>query len=356
MKNTVLEIVLTIIPLIVTAITILLWYLKGYDEKLKTKGYLYHPPKGLNTLEIGYIYKGEVKEKDVNSLLLYLASKKYLKIVEIKNSFSIIKLKDYNGNNKNLKTFFDHLFSGKDEVVEDELYDIFYKTTDKIRHNINKDVNTNYFFNNRLVVTIIDVLAVLSMFCVVAINYLEHAGSDINFWLVSIFMLFYILTCMPFKTMNSITKFINRIFILVSFFFILVVGFDITKPAYLLNNFLYLLLIAVCNTFVLFMPKRNIVGNKILGQIKRFRNSIKYIDENKLKDLLKEDKDYVANIFPYAYTLGVTRNLIKTAEDINVKKPKYLDQLDENATIRDNYKFLKKVTGNLDRRYGDDYY
>ena len=103
MKNTVLEIVLTIIPLIVTAITILLWYLKGYDEKLKTKGYLYHPPKGLNSLEVGYIYKGEVKEKDINSLLLYLASKKYLKIVEIKNSFSIIKLKDYNGKDKDLK-------------------------------------------------------------------------------------------------------------------------------------------------------------------------------------------------------------------------------------------------------------
>ena len=36
MKNTIFEIILTIIPLIVTAITILIWYLKGYDEKLKT--------------------------------------------------------------------------------------------------------------------------------------------------------------------------------------------------------------------------------------------------------------------------------------------------------------------------------
>ena len=356
MKNTIFEIILTIIPLIVTAITILIWYLKGYDEKLKTKGYLYHPPKGLNTLEVGYIYKGEVKEKDINSLLLYLASKKYLKIVEIKDSFSIIKLKDYKGNNKILKLFFDNLFNGKTEIVEDELYDSFYKTTDSIRHNINKKINTTYFFNNRFYMNVIDILTVLSMFCIVTINYLEHAGRDINFWLVSIFMLFYILTCMPFKTMNSITKFVNRIFILVSFFFILVVGFDITKPEFLLNNFLYLLLIAVCNTVVLFMPKRNMEGNKILGQIKRFRNSIKYIDESKLKDLIKEDKDYVANIFPYAYTLGVTRNLIKVAEDIEANKPKYLEQIDKEVTLRDSYKFLKKVTGNLDRRYGDDYY
>ena len=46
MKNTILEIILTIIPLFATAITIFLWYVKGYDAKLKTRGYLYHPPKG----------------------------------------------------------------------------------------------------------------------------------------------------------------------------------------------------------------------------------------------------------------------------------------------------------------------
>ena len=355
MKKIILEIILTIIPLIATAVTILLWYLKGYDEKLKTKGYLYHPPKGLSTLEVGYIYKGEVKEKDVNSLLLYFASKKYLKIVEIKNSFSIIKLKDYNGNNRYLKVFFNNLFNGKKEVVEDELYDNFYRTTDDIRKTINKNVDTNYFYNNRLTITIIDILSVLCIFCVVAINYSEHVGNNINFWLVSIFMLFYILTYMPFKSMNNITKFMSRLFIIISFFFILVVGFDITKPSILVNNFLYLLLITIIDIVVLFMPKRNEEGTVILGQIKRFRNSIKYIDNEKLKELVKKEKDYVANIFPYAYVLGATRNLIKASEELNISKPKYIELLD-NKSIRDNYRFIKKVTGNLDRRYGDDYY
>ena len=356
MKNAILEVVLTIIPLIATAVTILLWYLKGYDEKLKLKGYLYHPPKGLNTLLVGYIYKGEVKEKDVNSLLLYLASKKYLKIVEIKNSFSIIKLKDYKGYDKDAKLFFDKLFNGKDEIVEDELYDTFYKTTDKIRYDVNKDINTDYFFNNRLTITIIDILSVLSLFSVVAINYIEHANNDVNFWLVSIFMLFYILTYMPLKSMNNITKFMSRLFILVSFFFILVVGFDITKPAFLLNNFLYLLLIAIIDVIVLFMPKRNENGKLLLGQIHRFRNSIKYIDNVKLKALIKKEKNYVSDIFPYAYTLGVTKNLIKAAEELVEGKPKYLERIDKETSIREDYRYLKKVTGNLDRRYGDDYY
>ena len=356
MGNTILEIILTIIPLIATAVTIGLWYVKGYDAKIKTKGYLYHPPKGLNTLDVGYIYKGEVKEKDVNSLLLYFASKKYLRVVEIKDSFSLIKLKDYNGHNKEMKDFFDNLFNGKNEVIEDELYDSFYKTTDNIRHRVNKNLNTNYFLNNRIIVTIIDNLAVLSLFCITSINYLAHANNNINFWLVSIFMLFYILTYMPFNTMNSITKFMSRLFILVSYFFILVVGFDITSPSFLLNNFLYLLLIVIIDIVVLFMPKRNENGSMLLGQIKRFRNSIRYLDASKLKELIKKDKNYVEEIFPYAYTLGVTRNLIKASEELNIKNPKYLELLDKDKTIRDNYRFLKKVTANLDRRYGDDYY
>ena len=356
MENTVLEIILTIIPLLATALSIILWYVKGYDREIKTKGYLYNPPKGLNTLEIGYIYKGEVKEKDINSLLLYLASKGYLKIVEIKNSFSIIKLKDYKGSNKDIKDFFNNLFNDKTEIIEDELYDSFYKTTDSIRYRINKNVNTNYFLNNNYAMVIIDIIAVLSLFCVSFINYYEHVNNEINFWLVSIFMLFYIFTYMPFKSMNNLTKYMTRIFILVSFFFILVVGFDITKPAFLLNNFLYLLLIAIINTIALFMPKRSDEGAILLGQIKRFRNSIKYIDKDKLKELVKKDHKYVENVFPYAYVLGATRNLIKAAEEINVSKPKYSILLDDDVTLRDHYKFLKKTTGNLDRRYGDDYY
>ena len=356
MKNTILEIILTIIPLFATAITIFLWYVKGYDAKLKTRGYLYHPPKGLNTLDVGYIYKGEVKEKDVNSLLLYFASKKYLKIVEIPNSFSIIKLKDYNGNNKEMKDFFNKLFNDKTEIVEDELYNTFYKTTDDIRYRVNKHVNTNYFLDNRLIISFIDNMAILSLLCITCINYLEHANNNINFGLIILFMVFYFITYLPIKEMNNITKFMSRLFILVSFFFILVVGFDITTPAFLLNNFLYLLLIVIIDFIVLFMPKRNENGNMILGQIKRFRNSIRYLDTKKLKELLKSDKNYVENIFPYAYTLGVTRNLIKASEELNISKPKYIELLDNNKSLRDNYRFLKKVTANLDRRYGDDYF
>ena len=355
MKNTIIEIILTVIPLFATAITIVLWYIKGYDSNLKLKGYNYHPPKGLDTLDVSYIYKGEVKEKDINSLLLYLASKGYLKIVEIKNSFSIIKLKDYKGRNKNIQEFFDNLFKNKKEIVEDELYNNFYKTTDNIRYRINKKIDTNYFINNALTVTIIDILAVLCIFCVTAINYFEHIDNDINFWLVSIFMLFYILTYMPFKSMNNITKFMSRLFILVCFFFILALGFDISKTSFLLNNFLYLLLIAIINTITLFMPKRNDEGALLFGQIKRFRNTIKYIESDKLKELVKSNKNYIEEVFPYAYVLGCTRNLIKAAEEIEAKPPKYIKLL-EDKPLRDQYKFLKQVTGNLDRRYGDDYY
>jgi Sec-independent protein translocase protein TatA len=126
-------------------------------------------------------------------------------------------------------------------------------------------------------------------------------------------------------------------------------------PAFLLNNFLYLLLIALINIVVLFMPKRNENGTKILGQIKRFRNSIKYIEKDKLRELIKEDKDYIANIFPYAYTLGVANRLLDVYTAVDKRGPKYVKMLNDRDA-RKNFNFLRKVTNNLDRRKGDEYY
>ena len=87
MKNTDLELILTTSPLISIIIVFVIWYIRGYDGIFKTKGRLYKLPKDLTSLDVGYLIKSEAKEKDVNSLLLYFASKNYLRIEEIPNSF-----------------------------------------------------------------------------------------------------------------------------------------------------------------------------------------------------------------------------------------------------------------------------
>lgn len=101
-----------------------LWRKYGKDD-IAVETVEFYPPDKLNSAELGFIYKGYSDKKDIVSLLIYLANKGYLKIEEyeektlgIINSkkIKISKLKEYDGDNEDEKTFFDHLFKDGDEV------------------------------------------------------------------------------------------------------------------------------------------------------------------------------------------------------------------------------------------------
>ncbi len=70
-----------IIPTICTLGALLIWFKFGKD-KMVVETVEFYPPDNLNSLDIAYLYKGNVDNKDVISLLIYLASKGYLKIEE----------------------------------------------------------------------------------------------------------------------------------------------------------------------------------------------------------------------------------------------------------------------------------
>ena len=174
----------TICMLVSAGVILLLWYLKGYDGKFNTKGKLYKLPKELSTLDVGYLLKGEAKEKDVNSLVLYLASNGYLRVEEIKNSFQLVKLKNYKKKDE-IKVFFDELFKNRDSVIEDELTDSFYRVTDEIRHYKNDvtHVNNLYFYNNTFYIMIADLIVIVNLFLTTTIVFLETLGNNVNFGL-----------------------------------------------------------------------------------------------------------------------------------------------------------------------------
>lgn len=163
-----------LIPIIFLIISILIWYEYGRDDKV-TETVEFYPPKGLNSLDVGYLYKGEATRKDVMSLLVYLANKGYIKITKLdkksafsqSSNFKITKLKEYDGNNANERLFLDGLFSKKrtpayktkltrnpdkevsendehetlNEVTENDLYGTFFLTLSKILLNINNKQN-----------------------------------------------------------------------------------------------------------------------------------------------------------------------------------------------------------------------
>lgn len=68
-----------LIPLLLLIISLIIWYIYGKQDK-PIETLEFYPPENLNSLEIWYIYKRRADDVDIIALLIYLASKGYIKI------------------------------------------------------------------------------------------------------------------------------------------------------------------------------------------------------------------------------------------------------------------------------------
>lgn len=79
------------IPILFLGIAILLWYKFGRDDQV-VETVEFYPPAGFNSLEVGFLYKGYADNQDVTSLLIYLANKGYIQIINKKIDLNTEKI------------------------------------------------------------------------------------------------------------------------------------------------------------------------------------------------------------------------------------------------------------------------
>ncbi len=79
LKINLIDYIMFLIPIIFLGVAILLWSKFGRDDPI-IETVEFYPPEGLNSLEVGFLYKGKAENKDVTSLLIFLANKGYIEI------------------------------------------------------------------------------------------------------------------------------------------------------------------------------------------------------------------------------------------------------------------------------------
>lgn len=295
---------LAILPVLFLLVSALIWYKFGRNEKADETVECY-PPDCLNSAEIGFYLKGKSKNKDIISLLMYLADNGYLKIreEEIINgdktylSFTIIKLKDYDGSNEVEKMFFNDLFQKPivpilssymsrypdkalpdefltelTQVSESQLQKKFYVTLKKIRLSLLSEKNKYKIF--------------------------DESASKKGKWV----------------TFFQIITAIIMIFAYIS---------DSSMISVLAVNLICFL--GMIPLRVGIIKKRTPYGIKILGRIKGFKSFLETAQKEKLEELILQNPEYLYIILPYAYVLGVSDIWINKIEDIAAKYPLWYD-------------------------------
>lgn len=354
---------LLLLPFIFVIISILLWYKFGRDNKV-IETVEFYPPEGFNSLEVGFLYKGRADNKDVASLLIYLANKGYIKITETKKKslfskskgFKITKLKEYDGNNINEKRFliglfkknpkFDPKFNKKEdldilfnanETTSDYLYNNFYTTMDTILHNINSKENKSKIFEKSASGKIIYIMAMIIVtYCLITIPPIFVYGQIKNLSVLLLFSIigFVVLFALVLGKLQ-INTLGNKIFMLVW-----ILGFvglpwaGIALPALIQDSF-YLkaygfgfACIFAMFIFLNKLPKRTPYGNQMLGKLRGFKNFLETAEKEKLEAMVTQDPAYFYNILPYTYVLNVSDKWIKKFELLSLQAPSWYDSPD----------------------------
>ena len=344
-----------IIPILGVIVAYVVWKKYGKDDQV-VDVVSFYPPENMNSLDVAFAKKGSVNSNDAVSLLVYLASKGYIKIVEDKKSksrFTIQKVKEYDGNNKEEELFFRGLFKKVwDSISSDELNESFYLTINSILTKKNSTANRKEIFNskssNKRYILFLFMLITSSLSTIIPA--LGYKLSDVIFSIIIcnligivaliIVGIIYDNNCTK-KGLNSALGF--------AFFFVLalaVANFTIIGFEYVYYDTVYLIGFILCMVctyliyfFYLIVTKRTEYGNKVLGEVNGFKKFLETAEKDKLESLVHDDPAYFYNILPYAYVLGVSDAWIKQFEGIAIAPPEWY----ESADTFDYYRFNRSL-------------
>ena len=308
-----------------------LWRIFGRDD-LVVETIEFYPPEEGNSLDIAFLYNGKVLNKDVVSLIVYLAQKGYLDIIEGdgKSNFALSRKKMYDGDDECERIFMAKLFESGDLVSSRELKKDFHKTIKLIRGYKNSKANREkiYYANSLNKGWILWILCLAIYALTVFPTIYEYtysmsqaytcAGSGI----LLVIMFFLVARPNGEKIWVKLVTTLLVVGVRGGYFFAGV--FPVIRAAgsrYLGEYIFAVVSIAVTMIFNALMYKRTEYGTMMLGRIRGFRNFLEMAEKDRLEVLVEENPQYVYDILPYAYVLGVSDKWMKKFETITVEPP-----------------------------------
>lgn len=292
------------ISLILVIVAIIIWM---SDEKKKwiVCKREYYPPNNMNSLVLTLLYYG-IKD-DAAMLLVSLLNKGYLRFEEIRydssnwKNFKIIKIKDYDGNDKYEKNIFEELFKNKDVIEKEEYKYIINDITQKVYDGI--DIES---FNKKRIdkksVRIKNLIFIMSM--IVMTFMFWSSLSDIVIKAIIMLVFRWVEKRMyPFIKTKTYWIFIMSLIIVPLDF--LFNGIIRLEDSYLIE----FIFESVCFFIltVLFIKKNKVIKENImiLERIDSFYKFLRNPRRDKLNELIKNDPNYLYKMIPYIVSLNL---------------------------------------------------
>lgn len=292
------------ISLILVIVAIIIWMSDEKNKWIVCKRE-YYPPNNMNSLVLTLLYYG-IKD-DAVMLLVGLLNKGYLRFEEIRydssnwKNFKIIKIKDYDGNDKYEKIIFEELFKNKNVIEKEEYKYIINDITQKVYDGI--DIES---FNKKRIdkksVHIKNLIFIMSM--IVMTFMFWSSLSDIVIKAIIMLVFRWVEKRMyPFIKTKTYWIFIMSLIIVPLDF--LFNGIIRLEDSYLIE----FIFESVCFFIltVLFIKKNKVIKENImiLERIDSFYKFLRNPRKDKLNELIKNDPNYLYKMIPYIVSLNL---------------------------------------------------
>ena len=337
------------ISLILVIVAIIIWM---SDEKKKwiVCKKEYYPPNNMNSLVLTLLYYG-IKD-DAVMLLVGLLNKGYLRFEEIRydssnwKNFKIIKIKDYDGNDKYEKIIFEELFKNKDVIEKEEYKYIINDITQKVYDGI--DIES---FNKKRIdkksVCIKNLIFIMSM--IVMTFMFWSSLSDIVIKAIIMLVFRWVEKRMyPFIKTKTYWIFIMSLIIVPLDF--LFNGIIRLEDSYLIEFIFESICFFILT--VLFIKKNKVIKENImiLERIDSFYKFLRNPRKDKLNELITNDPNYLYKMIPSIVSL----NLLERYNNKYIKD--LLNALGSPAWYEGNEEFkLNLFVGELFKMYYGTY-
>ncbi len=248
----------------------------------------FYPPDDISSAEAGYLYDKKLQQKDMVSLVMWFASKGYLKIRAVENDdpkekrkvpykITLYKLRDLpNSAPRYQETFFNGIFKGGDKVRLEKMPGSFASAYSEAECELKEVFTDDKDF----------------------IDPQSESAKRTGCLIGILVFLASIVSAGVFQITEDLSASLGGEFLLCG------------------------LIIFFC---VKFMLRPSDYRVDMLGRLKGFRSFIKKAELDRIKLLVHDDPDYFYRILPYAYVFGLTDQWAKNFEAIVPEIPEWYD-------------------------------
>lgn len=267
-----------VLPVLIFFIMYSIWKKWGKDEEITIQTEFY-PPENVSPSVSGYIIDGKLDQRDLTALVPYWGAGGYLKIneEEEKAFFGLIKTKEYEFIKvKDLpetapdfeKTLFDGIFKTGDKVqlssLKNKLYTTMYQAKKELETKINQeDYYVTFSRPLGIIFPVLGIIAIVSGF----IYYINDI--QINKW--------------------------PALAIVLSGLIMLIIG--------------------------IFMPKKTKKGTVLYAKLLGFKEFLKSVEKDRLKEFLKQDEHYFDKVLPYAIVFDIADTWKDKLKGLDIPPP-----------------------------------